>query len=188
MIVAVVSVRVVQMTGDEIVRVIPVRDCLMAAALTMLVIGRVAAAVAPSRAVVGILVADRDYVLVHMTLVRVVQVAVMQVVDVAVVPDSRVSAVGAVLVRVTGMGPVFFHVVSFGSMMCGSQRRSTWCESQRIEAENRYPYPSVQSPQLPRRTSSWSSTRRSKEEASSAIARSTRSSSNGRTLPQSVQT
>jgi hypothetical protein len=48
--------------------------------------------------VARVLLIDRDHVLVDMLFVRVVQMAVMEVVDVIVVADGRVTTTRAVLV------------------------------------------------------------------------------------------
>jgi hypothetical protein len=98
-VVAVVAVRVVQVAVDEVVDVVAVGDRFVAAAGAVHVAGLVAAAargagVQPSGFLVGV---TSRLVLVDVVTVRVMQVAVVQVVDVVAVPDRGVAAVGAVL-------------------------------------------------------------------------------------------
>jgi hypothetical protein len=111
-VVAVVVVRMMQMTVVQVVDVIPVGHGFVAAAGAMHVVRRVAARRA--RVAVGMLGVDLDHVLVDVVFVRVMEVAVVQVVDVAGVPYRRVAAVGAVLMRmllVDGMA----HAITVGS-------------------------------------------------------------------------
>jgi hypothetical protein len=98
-VVAVVAVRVMQVAIDQIVDVVAVGDRLMAAAGTVLVIGRVSAALVLV-ATVGIAVAHLDRVLVDVDLVRMVQVAVVQIVDVIAVAHGDMTAVRAMAVFV----------------------------------------------------------------------------------------
>jgi len=103
MVVAVIAVRMVQMPGDEVVDVIAVRHGLVPATGPVYVCVLMAAAVMPGRALVRILRADRDPVLVDMAAMRMVQVAIVQVIDMALVQDRRVAAMCAVLVVVVGV-------------------------------------------------------------------------------------
>ena len=107
MIVAVVTVRVVQVTVDQVVDVIAVRNGFMAAARPVLVALVVSAAVMPGGAVLRVHGIHVQLVLIHMIAVDMVQMPVMQVIRVAVVLDRGVPAAGAVLVvvvRVLGAG------------------------------------------------------------------------------------
>ena len=98
MVVAVVAVRVVQPPVHEVVDVIVVRDRVMATAAAVRVprfaVGRIGVA----RGMRGV---DRDRVLVHVVLVRMVQMPFMQVVDVVLVANGRVTAALAMDVRVS---------------------------------------------------------------------------------------
>jgi hypothetical protein len=84
-IVAVAIVRVVQVVVDEVVDVIAVRHLCVAARRSMHVPGLVPRAHVAGRAALGMRRIDRDRALVHVIAVRVMQVAIVQVVDVTVV-------------------------------------------------------------------------------------------------------
>jgi hypothetical protein len=96
----VVAVRVVQMAFHQIVGVVAVRHRLMAAAGAVAVALRVAAAVVVRCALGGVGRADRQGVFLDLPGRHVMEVAVVEVIHVAVVLDGRVAAAGAVLVRV----------------------------------------------------------------------------------------
>ena len=87
-----IRVRVVEASIDEVIGVLTVRHGLVAAAFSMHVLTAIVLAVA----VVGELVIDRQRVLINVIAVRLVQVAVVNEVDVAIVDDRRVAAAGAV--------------------------------------------------------------------------------------------
>jgi hypothetical protein len=95
-VVAVAVVRVVEMAVDQVIGVIAVRHAGMAAAGAMDVTGGVAGAPVVGRALGRIGRVDRDRAFVDVIAVDLVQVAVVQVVDVAGVLDREVAAVGAV--------------------------------------------------------------------------------------------
>jgi hypothetical protein len=97
-IVAVVGVREVQPSLHEIVDVVAVGHSLVAAAGTVHVVRRMPGRRA--RVAVGVLGVDLDRVLVDVVAVRVMEVAVVQIVDVVGVPHRRVAAAGTVLMRV----------------------------------------------------------------------------------------
>jgi hypothetical protein len=100
-IVAMAAVRVMQVAVDEVVDVIAVRHRGMPATRAVYVTGFVARAGVSRRAGGRILGVDRQYVLFDLAAGdRVMQVAVVQVVDVIAVLDRGVSAVLAVLVIV----------------------------------------------------------------------------------------
>lgn len=104
-----VAVRVVQVAVDQVVDVVTVRDGFVAATGAMDVAGLVAAAFVLGRAAVGVGGRDRDHVLVDVVAMRMVQVAVVQVVDMTVMPDGRVAAAGAMGVVMVGvMGQLAF--------------------------------------------------------------------------------
>jgi hypothetical protein len=102
-IVAVIAVLVVQASVDQIVHVIAVRHQRMAAAI-------VAAGASDWRAFCRVGGADGDGVFVVVALVRVVQVAVVQEIDVIFVHDAQMAAVFAMGVLVVGVS----GVVHFG--------------------------------------------------------------------------
>jgi hypothetical protein len=99
-IVAVAGVIVVQVTGNEIVDVVAVRDLRMSASRPVLV--RAFVPTAPVRAAARrrVLRVDADGVLVDVPIVRMVQVAVMQVIGVAFVQNGLMAAARAMLVVV----------------------------------------------------------------------------------------
>lgn len=96
MVIAVVTVNMMEVTVHEVVDVVSVWDGLVSAARAVDVVGIMTAAGMRRRAVVWVRLGHRDHVLVHVAIVRVVQVAVMQVIDVAVVLDGLVTAAWAV--------------------------------------------------------------------------------------------
>jgi hypothetical protein len=102
-VVAVVTMGVMQMTIDQIVRVVAVRDSLVATARPMTVRSVVSTATMIGRTTVGIRSAYRKCVLVHMILVWMMQMSIMQIVDVAIVTNSDVAAAGSVLMSVIGV-------------------------------------------------------------------------------------
>lgn len=101
MVIAVVAMRVVQVTVDEIVDVIAVRHRRMPASGAMHVVLAVCLAIMPRGAVGRIPIADVQRMLIHMVAVRMVQVPVVQIIDVTGVLDGSMSTSGAVLVGVT---------------------------------------------------------------------------------------
>ena len=103
MVVAVVAVRVVQVTIDEVVDVVAMRHRFVAATGAVHVSRFVAAAVVFRRAGVWVGGADGDAVFIDVVAVRMVQVAVVQVINVAFVFDGGVTAIRAVLVFVVGV-------------------------------------------------------------------------------------
>jgi hypothetical protein len=100
-IVAVIGVGVVQVAVDDVVGVIAVGDRVVPAGGTVDMILRVAGAGAVARrAGCGVGSADREDMLVDMVAVRVMQVAVVEEVLMAVVLDRLVAAARSVLVLV----------------------------------------------------------------------------------------
>ena len=92
MIITVIRVRVVEASVDEVIGVLTVRHSLVAAVRAMDVLTAIMLAVA----VVRELLVDRQRVLINVIAVRLVQVAVVNEVDVAIVDDRRMAAAGAV--------------------------------------------------------------------------------------------
>jgi hypothetical protein len=102
-IVAVITVRVMQVAVDQIVNMVSMGYSFVAAAGAVYMVGIVTVAAVAVGAAVGVGSLHVDNVLVNMITVGVVQVAIVQVIDVAVVLDGGVTAVGAVLVVVVRM-------------------------------------------------------------------------------------
>lgn len=94
--VAVATVRMVEMPLHQVVDMVAVRDGFVTAAGTMQVPCVVTTARVRGRTVRGIRTTHRERVLVHVPVVRVVEMTVVEVVDVAVVLDGGVSARRAV--------------------------------------------------------------------------------------------
>jgi hypothetical protein len=104
-VVAVIAVRMVEMAGDAIVHVVAVRHRLVATVGAVLMACLMPTAAMVRGAAVGILVRDLDHMLVDVTFVRVVEVAVVQIVDMVAVMHRSVSAARSVLMGMVGMGP-----------------------------------------------------------------------------------
>ena len=101
MIIAVVAVRMVQVAVDEVVDVVAMRDSLVAAVRTMDVPWFVTAAGVSRSAGLGIRVTDGKGVFFNgSSICLMMKVSVMQVVDVSLVLDGRVTAACSVLVIV----------------------------------------------------------------------------------------
>jgi hypothetical protein len=108
-VVAVAAVGVMEMTVDEIVDVVAVRDCFVAAtgAVDM---GGVMSATGVFRGAGGrVERRESDAVFVDVAVMQVVQMTIVEIVDVIVVPDGGVAAAGFVLVRMFGMGGADGH-------------------------------------------------------------------------------
>ena len=102
-IVAMAAVRVVQMAIDEIIRVVAMRNRLMAAAGTVDMICGMAAALVVRGATVRICGGDFDHMLIDMVPVDMVEMAVVQIVNMPGMMDGDMAAIAAVLVAVVGM-------------------------------------------------------------------------------------
>ena len=119
MVVAMAAVRMMQVTGGEVVDMIPVRDRRVSTAWRVSVtLGMTRAAVrrCTCRRVGG---ADFESALVHVSVVDVVEVPVVQVVDVTAVLDGEVAAVGAVEVGMVRMGVVAHGFFLFLLLLLG---------------------------------------------------------------------
>jgi hypothetical protein len=112
-VVAVIAVRMVKVIVHQIIDVVAVGDCLVSAVRSMFVSLLVRPAVVARRAGRRVRRADRHGMFLDLAAILVVQVAVMQVIDVSIVLDGRVPAVGAVLMGVAFV--VRRHVQSFPS-------------------------------------------------------------------------
>jgi len=95
---------VMQMSVDKVVDVVSVRHSLMAAAWTVDVIRCMSGTGVAGRTRRGIRSAHGQRVLFHLAIRRLMmQVAIMQVVDMAVVLDSHMPTAGTVLMVMVGM-------------------------------------------------------------------------------------
>jgi hypothetical protein len=103
MIVAMAVMGVVQVSIHQIVDVITVRHSLVPAPRAVLVVFWMPVAIVTRRARVGIAGAEADHMLVVMVFVRMVKMAIVKIVDMAVMPYRRMAAAGAVLVRMVAV-------------------------------------------------------------------------------------
>lgn len=108
-VVAVATMRVMQVPTDEIVRVVTVRDSLMSTIRAMRVIISVAFTTVAGRACVGIGVRHRQGMLIVMTSMLMVKVPVMQVVGVVTVLDRGMTTVRPMLVVVISVFVMVRH-------------------------------------------------------------------------------
>jgi hypothetical protein len=102
-VVAVRAVRMMQVPADQVVDVIAMRHGFMPAARAVNVVGGMGGALMLRRAGRRVGRADLDDVLIDVIAMHVMQVAVVQVVDMAVMTDRAVTAVRPVLVIVVGV-------------------------------------------------------------------------------------
>ena len=109
MLVAVSSVGVMEMPGDHVVNVVGVRHGVVAAAELVAVRAVVRPAGVSGSASDRVCASGPDYVLVHVIAVDVMQVAIMQIVSVAIVRDRGVAAPGSMSVGVGVVSDVFRH-------------------------------------------------------------------------------
>ena len=95
--------RVVQMPIDEIVDMALMRYRLVSAAGTMDMAGFMTGTAMIRRAGVGVGLRHLDHMLVHVVAMRMVQMAIMQIVDMVAVPQCGVTAAGAMRVAMVGV-------------------------------------------------------------------------------------
>lgn len=94
-----ITVWMMEVTIDQIVHVIAVRDRLMTTARSVLVFAPVSAASVLRSAGARIGRVYRDGVFVDMAIVHVVEMPVMQIVDMPTMTNGRMAAIGSMLVR-----------------------------------------------------------------------------------------
>jgi hypothetical protein len=97
------------MPAHNVVRVLPMWNCLMAATRTVLMCLLVAAAIMRRRASIRVTGADGDSVLVDVITVGVVHMTIVQVIGMPIMIDCGVPAAGSMLMRmgvvsITGLG------------------------------------------------------------------------------------
>jgi hypothetical protein len=97
-IIAMITVRMMQPSAHEVIDVVTMRDGFMPAGRAVLV-----CAAGLGRAMDGIGSVDRDDMLVDVVLMHMVKVAIMQIVDVAFMADTGMSTVCAMLMGMVGM-------------------------------------------------------------------------------------
>jgi len=103
MVITMVAMRVMQVTVYQIINVIAMRDGFVPAARAVDVIGGVCAARVLRGANLRVGGGNGDDVLVHVVAMRMVQMPVVQIINMAVVAHRGMAAVRAVLMRVVGM-------------------------------------------------------------------------------------
>jgi hypothetical protein len=120
-VIAVIAVRMVQVRADEVIEMIAVRHRRVAAARPVHVRRLVIGARMARRARVGVLLADREHVLIEVVAVRMMQVSVVQVIDVVSVPQRLMSTSLPVNVGVRFVSAVVMHrLASFPAMPASS--------------------------------------------------------------------
>lgn len=118
MVVAVAVVGMVQMAVHQVVDVISVRHRLVAASGSVGVIGTMPAALVTAGAGGRVGLIDTDRVLAHVLFVRMVEVAVVQIVHMTLVNDRGVLALGAVDMLVVRVGFVSTIAHAGSSQVC----------------------------------------------------------------------
>lgn len=98
MAVAMVTMWMVQMTVDQVVHMIPMGDGFMSAAGAVDVAIGMTAALMVRGAFAGVCGRHRQHMLIHVLLMRMVQMTVMQVVHMAIMLNGGMPAVGPMLV------------------------------------------------------------------------------------------
>jgi hypothetical protein len=104
MVVTVVAMGMVQMTVDDVVDMVAVPDRFVTAVRAVNVTGVMAGTTVLRRALVRVRFGHLQYVPIAVILVRVMQLAVVEIVDVSIVHDGGVAAAGAMDVRMIGNG------------------------------------------------------------------------------------
>jgi hypothetical protein len=102
-IITVIAMRMMEVAVDQIVDVIAVRHRFVSAVRPVNMARIMGAAMVARRTLIRIFRTDLKRVLVYMIAMRMMQVAIMQVIDMIAMFDGRVPAVRAVLMVVVGM-------------------------------------------------------------------------------------
>lgn len=103
MVVAVIAVSVVQMAFDQVIHVVAVRNGFVPAPGAVAMVASVFTAIVRRRAVRGVRCVDLDLMFLDAAGGVMVQMAVVEVVDVAIVLNAGMPAPRSVLVRVVGV-------------------------------------------------------------------------------------
>lgn len=104
MIITMIAMRMVQMSIDQVIDMIAVRDCFVPTVWTVDMASVMAAALVGRRARRRIGVADFDDVFFHRAIsVHMVQMAIVQIIDMITMLDTSVFAVGTVDVVMVGV-------------------------------------------------------------------------------------
>lgn len=100
MVVAVRTMTTMDVPSDDVVDVAGVRDDVMAAADTVYVIGGMAGTGVSERAIIGIALRRGNLMLIDVLAMNMVQMSIVHVVDVIIVPNTKMTTVVAVPVLV----------------------------------------------------------------------------------------
>lgn len=103
MVVAVIAVRMVQVPVNQIVHMVTVGYRGMAAIWPMHVIGCMTGALVLWRTGIGVCCRDANHMFIDMVTVRMVQMAIMQIVNMPLMLNGDVPAIGPMLVVVVGV-------------------------------------------------------------------------------------
>ena len=103
MVVAVITVRMVQVPVNQVIHMVTMGYSRVAATRSVHMVGCMTSALVLWRAGVGVRRGDTAHMFIDVVPVRMVQVAVMQIVNVAFMLNSDVPAIGSVLVVVIGV-------------------------------------------------------------------------------------
>ena len=123
MIVAVITIWMMQVPVYQVVDVVSVGHGFVTTICAVLVFLRVSGAVVPIRAVCRIGRTDFNRVFINMTIMRMMQVSVMQIIEVIVVPDCSMLAPVVVFVCVLFVDLMFGHL---GSFLSGEDAHGAW--------------------------------------------------------------
>lgn len=130
-----ISMGMVQVATHEVVHVIAVRDCGMPTARTVNVAGLMTATVMVWRTAVRIRSTDFQSVLVNVAFMRVVEVAIVEIIDVAVMQDGLMATAGAVdmgmifMNNVSTHGMISFRVAVFGAVLLAAGASLAWASA-----------------------------------------------------------
>lgn len=109
MVVTVPVVRVMKMAVDEIADMVSMRHGRVTTVGAVYVIWSVAAAIVPLRARVGVFAVYRNLMLIHVVAMGVMEMAIMQVIDVAIMLNGNMTATRSVYVSVVGVNLTIAH-------------------------------------------------------------------------------
>jgi hypothetical protein len=136
-IITVAAVGMVQVTVDEIVHMVAMRDRFMAAARAMDVSSIMSRAAMVGRATIRILVAHFNPVFIHMVRVRMVKMTIVEIIHMAAVPDGNMTAIGAMHVIVIGV--MRKTATGHFDFLSSSQRSSPACAMAFLTSLNTWP-------------------------------------------------
>jgi hypothetical protein len=103
MIIAVIAVGMVQTAGDQIVDMVTMRNRFVATARSVNVSSIMSGAAMVCRAAIRVLVAHFNPMFIHMIGVRMVKMAIVEIIHMVPVPDRNVAATGSMRVVMIGV-------------------------------------------------------------------------------------